>query len=139
MEVGVKFTSAKSGQITGIRFYKGSDNTGTHVGNLWSASGTLLASATFTNETASGWQQVNFATPVNITAGTTYIASYHTNTGNYADTHVFFHNVSGPEQRIADRPIDDCHIADRPGQYLQWGIRLQRQQHFPQHHLGHRG
>ena len=41
--------------------------------------GRLLATATFTNETASGWQQVNFATPVAITAGTTYVASYHTN------------------------------------------------------------
>ena len=41
-------------------------------------SGTLLASATFTNESASGWQQVNFSNPVPITAGTTYVASYHT-------------------------------------------------------------
>ena len=50
----------------GIRFYKAAANTGTHIGNLWTASGQLLASATFTNETASGWQQVNFASPVPI-------------------------------------------------------------------------
>ena len=31
------------GFITGIRFYKGDGNTGTHVGNLWSAGGALLA------------------------------------------------------------------------------------------------
>ena len=49
-----------------------------HIGNLWSANGTLLASANFTGETASGWQQVNFSSPVAITAGTTYVASYHT-------------------------------------------------------------
>ena len=85
IEVGVKFNSATAGSITGIRFYKGSANTGTHVGNLWSASGTLLATVTFTNETASGWQQANFSSPVSITAGATYIASYHTNKGNYAD------------------------------------------------------
>ena len=36
------------------------------------ATGTLLASATFTNETASGWQNVLFSSPVPITAGTTY-------------------------------------------------------------------
>ncbi|MGC2202826.1 MAG: N,N-dimethylformamidase beta subunit family domain-containing protein, partial [Stellaceae bacterium] len=48
IEVGVKFTAATLGQITGIRFYKGSANTGTHVADLWTASGTLLASATFT-------------------------------------------------------------------------------------------
>ena len=38
--------------------------TGTHVGHLWDAAGDLLATATFSGETASGWQQVNFATPV---------------------------------------------------------------------------
>ena len=44
--------------------------------------GTLLASATFSNETASGWQQVNFSSPVSITAGTTYIASYEAPVGS---------------------------------------------------------
>jgi len=34
------------------------------AGNLWTTSGTLLATATFSNETASGWQEVTFATPV---------------------------------------------------------------------------
>ncbi|MBV8523296.1 MAG: DUF4082 domain-containing protein, partial [Acetobacteraceae bacterium] len=66
-----------------------------HVGDLWSASGTLLASATFTNETDSGWQQVNFASPVTITAGMTYVASYHTDRGNYADTPSFFATYQG--------------------------------------------
>jgi hypothetical protein len=84
VEVGVRFSSDVSGSISGIRYYKSSTNTGTHVGNLWSSTGTLLASATFSGETASGWQQVNFATPVAITAGTQYIASYHTNVGSYA-------------------------------------------------------
>jgi hypothetical protein len=94
VEVGMKFTSATNGEITGIRFYKGPTNTGTHVGDLWSSNGTLLASATFTNETASGWQQVNLATPVQITAGTTYVVSYLTN-GNYSDTPYYFDNYSG--------------------------------------------
>jgi hypothetical protein len=88
--LGVKFEASASGQITGIRFYKGPENTGTHVADLWSSTGTLLASATFTNETASGWQQVNFSTPVSITAGTTYIASYYTSSGDYsADANYF--------------------------------------------------
>src|SRR5208283_5762484 len=73
-----------NGYITGIRFYKGSGNTGTHLGHLWTSTGTLLATATFSNETASGWQQVNFATPVAITAGTTYIVSYYAPAGHYA-------------------------------------------------------
>lgn len=93
VELGVKFVSAVSGEITGIRFYKGAQNTGTHLGDLWTSDGTLLASATFTNETASGWQQVNFATPVRIQAGVTYIASYHTDAGQYSTTGFFFDNT----------------------------------------------
>jgi hypothetical protein len=51
VEVGVKFRTDYNGYITGIRFYKATANTGNHVGNLWSSTGTLLGSATFTNET----------------------------------------------------------------------------------------
>ncbi len=90
VEVGVKFQSDLAGFITGIRFYKGLTNTGTHVGSLWTSSGTLLASATFTAESASGWQQVNFVTPVAIAANTTYVASYHAPNGNYAVDPAYF-------------------------------------------------
>jgi hypothetical protein len=86
VELGVKFTSEASGTITGVRFYKATTNTGTHVGSLWSATGTLLASATFTSETASGWQQVNFPAPVAINAGTTYVAGYFAPKGHYSNT-----------------------------------------------------
>lgn len=90
VNLGVKFTSDSAGTITGLRFYKGTANTGTHVGTLWSASGAVLAQATFTGETASGWQQVNFATPVAITANTVYVASYLAPVGRYAaDTGYF--------------------------------------------------
>ncbi|QRK07351.1 DUF4082 domain-containing protein [Archangium violaceum] len=52
----MKFRSSVPGSVTGIRFYKGSSaNAGTHVGSLWSRTGQRLASATFTNETATGW------------------------------------------------------------------------------------
>lgn len=84
VEVGVKFTAAVSGSVTGIRFYKGAGNTGAHVGHLWTLSQTKLAEVTFSSETASGWQSANFATPVQLTAGTTYIASYLAPTGHYA-------------------------------------------------------
>ncbi|HEV3094436.1 MAG TPA: DUF4082 domain-containing protein, partial [Solirubrobacteraceae bacterium] len=84
--LGVKFSSEVAGTVTGIRFYKASANTGAHVGSLWSASGTLLASATFGSESASGWQQVSFSSPVTITAGTTYVASYLAPKGHYSDT-----------------------------------------------------
>jgi hypothetical protein len=86
VNLGVQFQAASSGHITGIRFYKEVDNTGTHVGSLWSSTGTLLATGTFSNETASGWQELDFSTPVAVTAGTTYVASYFTSTGHYAFT-----------------------------------------------------
>ncbi len=86
VELGLKFRADVNGFVTGVRFYKSTANTGTHVGNLWSSSGTLLASATFTNETASGWQTVSFGSPVAITANTTYIVSYFAAVGHYAGT-----------------------------------------------------
>jgi hypothetical protein len=86
VELGVKFRSDTPGYVTGIRFYKGTGNTGTHVGSLWTSSGTKLAGATFSGETATGWQQVNFATPVQITANTTYVASYYAPNAGYAAT-----------------------------------------------------
>jgi hypothetical protein len=88
--LGVKFQASTNGRVTAIRFYKGPKNTGTHIGAVWSTSGTLLASATFSNETASGWQQVNLSNPVNITANTTYIVSYHTNVGEYSTDGNYF-------------------------------------------------
>ena len=86
VELGVKFTADVPGSVTGIRFYKGTSNTGTHTGTLWTSTGTQLATATFAGESASGWQQVTFSSPVAIVPGTTYVASYHTTTGEYAAT-----------------------------------------------------
>ena len=90
VELGVKFTAEVSGVVNGIRFYKGAGNTGTHIANLWSSSGTLLATATFVAESSTGWQQVNFATPVSVTANTVYVASYFAPNGNYAANSAFF-------------------------------------------------
>jgi hypothetical protein len=50
----------------------------------------LLATATFSGETSSGWQQVNFGTPVAVTANTTYIVSYHTTSGGYSVNQNYF-------------------------------------------------
>ena len=89
VEVGVKFRSDVDGTISGVRFYKGAGSTGTHTGSLWTSNGTLLASGTFTNETASGWQGLIFTKPVNISANTTYIVSYHANNGYAIDVGYF--------------------------------------------------
>jgi len=74
-ELGMKFQSSVSGQLTAIRYWKDAQETGTHIGNIWSSGGTLLASVTFSNETASGWQQQALASALHITASTTYLVS----------------------------------------------------------------
>ena len=50
----------------------------------------MLATGTFTNETASGWQTLTFSSPVAVTAGTTYVASYHTTVGHDSFTRSYF-------------------------------------------------
>jgi hypothetical protein len=49
----------------------------------------LLATATFTGETESGWQVAAFTNPVPIAAGTIYVVSYHTSGFYSADPGYF--------------------------------------------------
>jgi len=104
IEVGVKFKATEDGFINGIRYYKGTGTTGTHIGSLWTTAGVSLASATFTSETASGWQEVLFSSPVAITAGVTYVASTFSPSGDYASTPSYFTQavVNGPLRGLAD-------------------------------------
>ncbi|MEV6493045.1 N,N-dimethylformamidase beta subunit family domain-containing protein [Actinoplanes sp. NPDC051633] len=104
-EIGVKFRADVAGQVTGIRFYKGTGNTGTHVGRLWSSTGTQLATVNFGSESASGWQQANFSSPVTLTPNTTYIASYYAPNGHYAGDPGYFASAgvdSGPLHALRD-------------------------------------
>jgi methionine-rich copper-binding protein CopC len=98
-ELGLKFRSDVDGIIRGVRFHKDLANTGVHVANLWTRTGQKLATATFTNETASGWQQVLFSSPVAIKADTTYVVSYFAPAGRYSIT------VSGLVSRVDNPPL----------------------------------
>ncbi len=89
VELGMKFQANTAGLVSGIKFYKGTGDSGTHQGHLWTASGTLLGTVTFTNETAGGWQTASFASPVSLAANTIYVVSYHSN-GHYAITDNYF-------------------------------------------------
>jgi hypothetical protein len=84
LELGVRFRTDIDGRVAGVRFYKGATNTDVHTGTLWTEGRSIMATATFLNETAEGWQTVKFAEPVSILAGRTYVASYHTLHGHYA-------------------------------------------------------
>ncbi len=102
INVGVKFRSSVAGKVEGIRFFKAAANTGTHVGSLWTSTGTLLAQATFTGESATGWQQVKFATPVEIQPNTTYVASYFAPNGHYSDSAWQFDEPPATGSRMLD-------------------------------------
>ena len=56
LELGVTFTPSTAGFVTGIRFYKGPQNSGTHTGTLWSDTGQQLATVQFSAGTTGGWQ-----------------------------------------------------------------------------------
>ncbi len=88
-----------AGTITGIRFYKAADQHRHPRRQPVDLDRDLLASATFTGETASGWQQVNFATPVTITADTTYVAAYLAPKGHYSAP--LRPHVRGPQRPAA--------------------------------------
>lgn len=94
-ELGVKFRTDVAGTVNGVRFYKQTWMNGyTHVGHLWTSGGVLLGSVLFTGETASGWEQANFSTPISIAANTVYIVSFSTGYG-YAGISSGFFNAGG--------------------------------------------
>ena len=90
VEVGTRFTVERDGVITAVRFYKGPGNDGPHVGHVWSAAGALMGTAQFNDETATGWQQASLIAPVEVTAGSTYVVSYHAPKGRYAVASGYF-------------------------------------------------
>ena len=112
---GLRFRSDVAGNITGIRFYKGAGNTGTHIGLLYNNAGTLLAQATFSGETASGWQQVTFP-GVAISPNTTYVAAFWSSTG-YALNNYFFgsNGVDNPPLHALQSGVDGPNGASSYG------------------------
>ena len=87
VNVGVLFKTNGSPFLHGVKFYKGVDNTGTHVAHLRVyGSNTDLASATFSGESSSGWQTVSFSSDVQVTGGTsnTYLVWVSMPNGHYA-------------------------------------------------------
>jgi hypothetical protein len=86
IELGVKFRSSVNGNVDAIRFYKTPGNNGAHTAQLYTVTGTLLASQVFLTETDSGWQTLFLTVPVAINANTTYVAAYFSSLGNYVST-----------------------------------------------------
>ncbi|MEV4094740.1 DUF4082 domain-containing protein [Streptosporangium saharense] len=96
VELGTRFTAAKDGAATGVRFYKAPGEKGQHTGSLWDARGRRLAKVTFPDETASGWQEARFSSPVQLEAGQVYTVSYHSAHGTYVGSQGAGSATSGP-------------------------------------------
>lgn len=92
LTIGMRFTPLVDGVINGLRFYKGTNNTGTHVARLWLDAGSVLigGATNFVGETASGWQYQAFPAPIAVTAGTTYVCGVDCPNGNYEFQPQFF-------------------------------------------------
>lgn len=101
-ELGLEFSSSVNGQITHVRFYKRVGESGTHTARIWDASGLLLTSVMFSNETSSGWQTAILQTPLSITAHAKYKVSYN------------IHNVGAKTNGVLGNPITN-------GPLVGWG------------------
>ena len=92
-ELGMKFRALKDGDITALKYYRGSadaNDTDTRTLHLWSSSGNELAEVTVTSASgATGWQTAALSTPVHLTANSQYVVSYGT-TQNYAELVDYF-------------------------------------------------
>ena len=87
VELGVKFTADFAGTVTGIRFYKAAANTGTHVGSLWTRRRhAARAGDLHRARRPPAGSTSRFSSPVAVTAGTTYVASYFAPNGHYSVT-----------------------------------------------------
>jgi hypothetical protein len=97
LELGVELTTSADTYVTQVKYYKPSASTGQHIANVWNASGGLLASATFTNDSGSdvGWKTVDLATPVHMLAGNTFTISVWSN-DFYFTGELFPSLTSGP-------------------------------------------
>lgn len=83
VELGIKFSPGKTGRVTALQYYQSSKAAGVTKATLWSSSGTVLAQASFPESTTPGLRTVSLKTPVELAAGSTYIASYYAPKGAY--------------------------------------------------------
>ena len=80
LEVGMKFrVRPRTAGSRALRFYKQPNNTGTHVGHLWTASGTQLGRGRRSRtRRPPGWQQAELPSPIADRRRTRrYVTSYH--------------------------------------------------------------
>ena len=103
----MEFSSDQNGFVTAVKFYAGQGNTGPQPVAIWSTNGTQLGEGMATGG-ADGWRTVALNSPVPITAGISYIASYTAPAGHYAVT------LNGLSAAIDAPPL---HVPANAGRY----------------------
>lgn len=104
-ELGIRFRVSVPGKVVALRFYKSTRDNGAHTGSIWTGDGKRIANATFGGETSTGWQTVRFSDAVAVVPGRSYVASYHTDSGRYAQQRASLHEAmhrSASVEKIAD-------------------------------------
>lgn len=88
LELGIRFQSNVAGFVKGVRFFSDDDvdAAAVYTGSLRMADGTLMASAVFSGPvTSDTWTSVLFSAPVEISANTEYIVTYHSTRFNHSE------------------------------------------------------
>ncbi|HZK62745.1 MAG TPA: DUF4082 domain-containing protein, partial [Puia sp.] len=88
ISLGVKFDAAFDGYVTAVRFFRPlNDHATNNTVHVYTLNGELLSSGTFTGTPNPGhWEQVTLASPVRVSAYTTYVATYFSPSSYYSST-----------------------------------------------------
>jgi hypothetical protein len=100
--LGVQFFSTQVGTINGVRFYRGAKSSSGYSAAIFDGmSGARLAFKSVSTEPCHSvpcWEELDFSTPLSISANKTYIATYFVKGGHYAGDNQGLANkvTSGP-------------------------------------------
>ena len=115
LEVGVPFRAVRTASSPRCGSTSSRTTSARMSAHLWSGDGQLLATATYANETASGWQQAELPNPVAVTKDTTYVSSYHSPCGFFAFDRACFSGGAPPaDGRAAPATVATASSATAP-------------------------
>jgi hypothetical protein len=103
-ELGVKVEVTSPVQLTAVRYYRASSETGSHTGRIWTAAGSLLGSVTFQSDAGGGWKQQALSSPIALMPGQVYVVSVGFNT-YYSATQF------GLQTQVVDGPLRSVAVA----------------------------
>jgi hypothetical protein len=117
VELGLAVRPVVDGEIRALRFFEADPGTSGQTGRLWSAEGEVLAEVRFPDAAGTGWREAPLDDPVAVTAGDTYVVSYHAPQGRYGVTPRYFAHRSVSRGGL-DAPVS---TADQPNGLFRYG------------------